>query len=75
MPEPLALHGGAPVRRTPLPYARQTIEEDDVRAVVAALRSDWLTTGPAVEAFERAVAATVEGQRLRHRPVPPSRRA
>jgi len=62
MPEPLALHGGAPVRRTPLPYARQTIEEDDVRAVVAALRSDWLTTGPAVEAFERAVAATVEAR-------------
>jgi len=62
MPEPLALHGGTPVRRTPLPYARQTIEEDDVRAVVAALRSDWLTTGPAVEAFERAVAATVEAR-------------
>lgn len=55
----LALHGGAPVRSTLLPYGRQTVEEDDVRAVVAALRSDWLTTGPLVGAFEGAVAAFV----------------
>jgi perosamine synthetase len=46
----------APARRTPLPYGRQTIDEDDVAAVVAVLRSDWLTTGPRVAAFERAVA-------------------
>lgn len=38
----------------PLPYARQTIEDDDIESVCAALRSDWLTTGPAVERFERA---------------------
>ena len=62
MPERLALHGGTPVRSTPLPYARQTIEEDDVQAVVAALRSDWLTTGPRVEQFERAVAGAVEAR-------------
>lgn len=43
----------------PLPYGRQTIDDDDVAAVVAALRSDWLTTGPRVEAFEQAVAAYV----------------
>ncbi|MDP1631052.1 MAG: UDP-4-amino-4,6-dideoxy-N-acetyl-beta-L-altrosamine transaminase [Caulobacter sp.] len=36
-----------------LPYGRQTIEDDDVAAVVAALRDDFLTTGPAVEAFEQ----------------------
>lgn len=48
--------GGAPVR---LPYARQWIEDDDIEAVVAALRSDWLTTGPHVERFERAFAAAV----------------
>jgi len=37
-----------------LPYGRQTIEDDDVAAVAAALRADFLTTGPAVEAFEAA---------------------
>ncbi len=62
MAEKLALHGGAPVRATPLPYARQTIEDGDVQAVAGALRSDWLTTGPLVEAFERAVASVVEAR-------------
>lgn len=42
-----------------IPYGRQTIEEDDVQAVAAALRSDWLTTGPMVESFERAFAGYV----------------
>jgi UDP-4-amino-4,6-dideoxy-N-acetyl-beta-L-altrosamine transaminase len=42
-----------------LPYARQIIDDDDVSAVAAALRSDWLTTGPCVEAFERALAEKV----------------
>ncbi|HDL77540.1 MAG TPA: aminotransferase class I/II-fold pyridoxal phosphate-dependent enzyme, partial [Lentisphaerae bacterium] len=40
----------------PIPYARQLIDEDDIRAVVDVLRSDWLTTGPKVEEFELAVA-------------------
>jgi UDP-4-amino-4,6-dideoxy-N-acetyl-beta-L-altrosamine transaminase len=40
-----------------LPYGRQTIEDDDVAAVAAALRSDFLTTGPLVEAFEKQFAA------------------
>jgi len=62
MAETLALHGGTPVRTTLLPYAHQSIDEDDVQAVHAALRSDWLTTGPAVEAFERAVASAVESR-------------
>ena len=35
-----------------LPYGRQTIEDDDVVAVAATLRGDFLTTGPAVEQFE-----------------------
>lgn len=39
-----------------LPYARQVIDEDDISAVSAVLRGDWLTTGPAVEAFEAAFA-------------------
>src|SRR5258706_8259685 len=55
--EALALHGGTPVRSTLLPYGRQTIDEDDVQAVVDTLRSDWLTTGPKVNEFEEAFAA------------------
>lgn len=39
-----------------IPYGRQLIEEDDIAAVVAALRSDWLTQGPAVPRFEAALA-------------------
>jgi len=42
-----------------LPYGRQTIEDDDIAAVVAALRADFLTTGPTVEAFETAFAEKV----------------
>ena len=40
-----------------LPYGRQVIEDDDIAAVVAALRSDYLTTGPRVVEFEQALAA------------------
>ena len=36
-----------------IPYGHHDIDDDDIAAVVAALRSDWLTTGPAVEAFEQ----------------------
>ena len=42
-----------------LPYGRQTIEDDDIAAVAQALRADFLTTGPLVEAFETAFAAQV----------------
>ncbi len=40
-----------------LPYGRQSIDASDVEAVVAALGSDWLTTGPRVDAFEADLAA------------------
>lgn len=39
-----------------IPYGRQSIEEEDIAAVVEVLRSDWLTTGPKVAEFEQAVA-------------------
>ena len=42
-----------------LPYGRQTIEEDDIAAVADALRADFLTTGPRVEAFEADFAQAV----------------
>lgn len=53
----LAIDGGTPVRSTFLPYAHQVIDDTDVAAVSAALRSDWLTTGPRVPQFERAIEA------------------
>ncbi len=40
----------------PIPYARQTVEDDDIAAVVEVLRSDWLTTGPKVSEFEKGLA-------------------
>src|SRR5579859_2691316 len=46
-----------------LPYGRQSIDQDDIDAVVAALRSDWLTTGPRVDEFERAFAQQVGAER------------
>lgn len=39
-----------------LPYGRQTIDDDDIETVVRALRSDFLTCGPEVDAFEREFA-------------------
>lgn len=41
-----------------LPYGRQSIDDSDIAAVAEVLRSDWLTTGPAVDAFEAEFAAT-----------------
>ncbi|SDL26391.1 perosamine synthetase [Nonomuraea maritima] len=35
-----------------LPYGRQSVDESDIEAVTGVLRGDWLTTGPAVAAFE-----------------------
>jgi UDP-4-amino-4,6-dideoxy-N-acetyl-beta-L-altrosamine transaminase len=39
-----------------IPYGRQDISDADVEAVVATLRSDWLTQGPAVPRFEAEFA-------------------
>lgn len=39
-----------------IPYGRQTIEDDDIQAVVEVLKSDYLTTGPKIAEFEKAVA-------------------
>jgi len=56
MTERLAILGGPPVRTTLLPYARQTITAEDVAAVSEALASDWITQGPTLARFERALA-------------------
>src|SRR5688572_10584526 len=39
-----------------IPYGRQSIDDDDIAAVVQVLRGDWLTQGPTVTEFEEAFA-------------------
>lgn len=53
--EELAIFGGAPVRGETLGYGRQSVVEEDVRAVREVLESDFLTCGPATDAFEEAI--------------------
>lgn len=43
----------------PIPYGRQSINQADIDAVIDVLRSEFLTQGPAVTRFEKAVAAKV----------------
>lgn len=45
-----------------LPYGRQIIEDDDIAAVSEALRSDYLTTGPLVTRFEKALCDTTKAE-------------
>ncbi len=45
-----------------IPYGRQHITAEDEAAVLAALRSDWITQGPAIPRFEQALAARVGAQ-------------
>lgn len=42
-----------------IPYGHQSIDHDDISAVVEVLTGDWLTQGPWIERFERALAAHV----------------
>lgn len=42
-----------------IPYGRQSIDDDDVAAVVEVLRGDLITQGPVVERFEAAIAERV----------------
>ncbi len=43
-------------RDPPLPYGHQSIDEQDISAVERVLRSNWITQGPIIEAFEAAVS-------------------
>ena len=48
-----------------IPYGRQAVDDDDIAAVVQAMKGDWLTQGPHVEEFEQAlVAATGAGHAI-----------
>jgi UDP-4-amino-4,6-dideoxy-N-acetyl-beta-L-altrosamine transaminase len=46
-----------------IPYGRQNITQEDIDAVVAVLKSDFLTQGPAVQRFEQTVAKRVGAAR------------
>ncbi len=45
-----------------IPYGRQSVDDDDIAAVVQVLKGEWLTRGPAVEEFERALADQVDAR-------------
>ena len=51
--EQLAINGGTPVRKVPLSYGHQYIDDADIQAVVDTLKSDYLTCGPRIEALEQ----------------------
>lgn len=44
-----------------IPFARPDIGQEEIDAVVEAMRSDWLTTGPVTQRFEHAFAETIGG--------------
>lgn len=60
--EKLAIFGGSPVRETPIYYGRQFIDQDDVDAVVATLKSDLITCGPRVEELEQKLCEITEAK-------------
>ena len=51
-----AIEGGAPVRKSVLPFFRPTIDETDVASVTETVRSGWLTLGPVTETLETEIA-------------------
>ncbi|MEW6622415.1 MAG: UDP-4-amino-4,6-dideoxy-N-acetyl-beta-L-altrosamine transaminase [Bacillota bacterium] len=55
----LAIHGGEPARKNYLPYGKQWIDEEDIKAVEEVLKGDYLTTGPTIALFERRIAEYV----------------
>ena len=55
--EKLAIHGGNPVRMEKIYYGRQWIDEEDIAAVAATLRTDFITCGPKVDEMERSLEA------------------
>ncbi|MFD1446449.1 UDP-4-amino-4,6-dideoxy-N-acetyl-beta-L-altrosamine transaminase [Oceanobacillus profundus] len=57
--EELALYGGKPIRKSYLPYGGQLIDDEDIKAVTDVLKSDFITTGPTIYRFEKAIAEFV----------------
>lgn len=59
MSDTLALHGGAPVRATQLPFHRPSLGPEEEAEVLDTLRSGWLTTGPKTKRFEADFAGYI----------------
>ena len=55
--EKLAINGGYPVRSSKIYYGKQWVGEDDIEAVNATLRSDFITCGPKVQEMEQALCS------------------
>ncbi|MFH2021077.1 MAG: UDP-4-amino-4,6-dideoxy-N-acetyl-beta-L-altrosamine transaminase [archaeon] len=43
-----------------IPYGKQEINKDDIDAVIKTLKADWITSGPKVDEFEKAIASYVK---------------
>ena len=56
MAEVPAIEGGTPVRVRLIPYGHHWIDDADIAAVSAVLKSDWITQGEKIAEFEAAVA-------------------
>ncbi len=50
------IENGQPIRNSFLPYGRQWIDDEDIQTVIEVLKSDYLTTGPSIEIFEKKLA-------------------
>ncbi len=55
----LAINGGIAVRNTYLPYGQQWVDDKDIEEVAKVLKSNYLTTGPKIEEFEKKFAEYV----------------
>lgn len=60
--ENLAIFGGKPVRENAIYYGRQCIEQDDIDAVVATLKSDYITCGPQVANLEKKLCEITQAK-------------
>lgn len=58
-PDLPAVEGGRPIRDSLLPFARPQLGVEEEQAVVEALRSGWIGTGPRTERFEQEFSAYV----------------
>ena len=47
-----------------IPYGKQSIDDEDIQSVVAALKGDYLTTGPLVAEFENKIGEYVGSNAL-----------
>ena len=48
-----------------LPFARPTLDDETIAGVADVLRSGWITTGPKVQEFERALSVYLGGRIVR----------